>query len=136
VRTMLKLLSLAILIGTGHAALSQSVKPPFPTAISSPKDVVPPGGEVRVKTTLRNISDHESKPEGAPRLDQGESHHTVMIRNEHGNELSQELGSMGTVETLLILHLANGFVLLICFFSLGIKNPFKWFQQTRMKNMK
>lgn len=25
-------------------------------------------------------------------------------------------------------------VFLICFFSLGKKNPFKWFSQTRMKN--
>jgi hypothetical protein len=38
-------------------------------------------------------------------------------------------------QTLFILHLANAFVLSICFFSLGIKNPWKWFQQTRMKNM-
>jgi hypothetical protein len=47
----------------------------------------------------------------------------------------KEWESMGTFQTLFILHLANGFVLLICFFSLGIKNPWKWFQQTRMKNM-
>lgn len=52
------------------------------------------------------------------------------------NEVAQELGSMGNFQILLVLHLANGFVLLICFFSLGIKNPWKWFQQTRMKNMK
>jgi hypothetical protein len=26
-------------------------------------------------------------------------------------------------------------VLLICFLSLGIKDPLKWFRQTRMKNM-
>lgn len=43
---------------------------------------------------------------------------------------------MGTFQELLILHLANAFVLLICFFSLGINDPWKWFQQTRMKNMK
>jgi hypothetical protein len=43
--------------------------------------------------------------------------------------------SMGTFQTLFVLHLANGCVLLICFFSLGIHNPWKWFQQTRMKNM-
>jgi len=43
---------------------------------------------------------------------------------------------MSTFEILLILHLANGFVLLICFFSLGIKDLWKWFQQARMKNMK
>ena len=49
---------------------------------------------------------------------------------------SKEWGrSTGTFQTLFILHLANGFVLLICFFSLGINNPWKWFQQTRMKNM-
>jgi len=49
---------------------------------------------------------------------------------------SKEWGpSMGTFQTLFILHLANGFVLLMCFFSLGIHNPWKWFQQTRMKNM-
>lgn len=52
------------------------------------------------------------------------------------NEVSQKLGSMGTLQTVLVLHVANGFVLLLCFFSLGIKNPWKWFQQTRMKNMK
>ena len=52
------------------------------------------------------------------------------------NEATQELASMGTVQILLVLHLADGFVLLICFFSLGINNPWKWFQQTRMKNMK
>jgi hypothetical protein len=51
------------------------------------------------------------------------------------NEVTQKLGSMGTFQTVLVLHLANGFVLLICFFSLGINNPWKWFQQTRMKNM-
>jgi hypothetical protein len=53
-----------------------------------------------------------------------------------GFPASKEWGaSMGTFQTLFILHLANGFVLLICFFSLGIHNPWKWFQQTRMKNM-
>jgi hypothetical protein len=49
---------------------------------------------------------------------------------------SKEWGpSMGSLQTLFILHLANGFVLLMCFYSLGIHNPWKWFQQTRMKNM-
>jgi len=60
----------------------------------------------------------------------------ALLRGDRVNGVSQKLGSMGTFQTLLVLHLANGLVLLICFFSLGIKNPLKWFQQTRMKNMK
>ena len=61
---------------------------------------------------------------------------TALLRGYRVNEVPQKLGSMGTFQILLILHLSNGFVLLICFFSLGINNPWKWFQQTRMKNMK
>jgi hypothetical protein len=60
----------------------------------------------------------------------------ALLRGDRVNGVPQKLGSIGTFQTLLVLHLANGFVLLICFFSLGIKNPWKWFQQTRMKNMK
>lgn len=59
-----------------------------------------------------------------------------MFPSHRVSEVTQKLESMGTLQTILVLHLANGFVLLICFFSLGIKNPWKWFQQTRMKNMK
>lgn len=59
-----------------------------------------------------------------------------MSPSQRVSEVTQKLGSMGTLQTVLVLHLANGFVLLLCFFSLGIKNPLKWFQQTRMKNMK
>jgi hypothetical protein len=60
----------------------------------------------------------------------------ALLRGDRVNGVPQKLGSMGTFQILLILHLSNGFVLLICFFSLGINNPWKWFQQTRMKNMK
>jgi len=66
-----------------------------------------------------------------------EARQTVRMSPGHRvNEVAQKLGSMGGFQILLILHLSNVFVLLICFFSLGIKNPWKWFQQTRMKNMK
>jgi hypothetical protein len=89
-RTTLKFFSLAILTLTGHAALSQSAKPPFSITISSPKDSVPHGGEVTVKITLTNISDHEINLERAPREDQGQSHHAVIIRDDHGDLVPQK----------------------------------------------
>ena len=56
-------------------------------------------------------------------------------RTKSNQAKAERAGGMDAFHTVLVLHLANALVLLLCFFSLGIKNPWKWFQQTRMKNM-
>ncbi len=98
------------------------------------------GGVLSLEGAIADESGNLSKPI-APLPVGPEARQTVLmspalLRGYRVNEVPQKLGSMGTFQILLILHLANGFVLLICFFSLGINNPWKWFQQTRMKNMK
>ncbi len=98
------------------------------------------GGVLSLEGAIADESGNLSKPI-APLPVGPEARQTVLmspalLRGYRVNEVPQKLGSMGTFQILLILHLSNGFVLLICFFSLGINNPWKWFQQTRMKNMK
>jgi len=97
------------------------------------------GGVLSLEGAIADESGNLSKPI-APLPVGPEARQTVLmspalLRGYRVNEVPQK-GSMGTFQILLILHLSNGFVLLICFFSLGINNPWKWFQQTRMKNMK
>jgi hypothetical protein len=98
------------------------------------------GGLLSIEGAIADESSNLSKPIAplpvGPETGQTVRMSPALLRGDRVNGVPQKLGSMGTFQTLLILHLANGFVLLICFFSLGIKNPWKWFQQTRMKNMK
>ena len=98
------------------------------------------GGVLSLEGAIADESGNLSKPIAplpvGPEVRQTVLMSPALLRGYRVNEVPQKLGSMGTFQILLILHLANGFVLLICFFSLGIKNPWKWFQQTRMKNMK
>jgi len=98
------------------------------------------GGVLSLEGAIAGESGNLSKPIAplpvGPEAGQTMVKSPALLRGDRVNEVPQKLGSMGTFQILLILHLANGFVLLICFFSLGINNPWKWFQQTRMKNMK
>jgi hypothetical protein len=98
------------------------------------------GGALSIEGAIADESGNLSKPIAplpvGPEAGQTARTSPAFLRGNRVNQVPQKLESMGTFKTLFILHLANGFVLLICFFSLGIKNPWKWFQQTRMKNMK
>jgi len=95
------------------------------------------GGVLSLEGVIADESGHWSKPIAAlpvgPEARQTARMSPALWRGYRANEVTQKVG---TFQILFILHLSNGLVLLICFFSLGIHNPWKWFQQTRMKNMK
>jgi hypothetical protein len=94
------------------------------------------GGVLSLEGAIVDESGNLSKP-FAPLPVGPKAGQTMLVSPAHRvNQIPEKLGNMGTFQTLFILHIANVFVLFICFFSLGIKNPWKWFQQTRMKNMK
>jgi len=85
------------------------------------------GGVLSLEGAIADESGNLSKPIAplpvGPEAGQTVRMSPALLRGDRVSRVPQKLGSMGTFQTLLVLHLSNGFVLLICFFSLGIKNP-------------
>jgi len=104
-----------------------------------PADSVPipqPASQSHGQTRSADESGHLSKLIAPLPVGPGERQTVLMSPARLRGYRLEEPKKLGTFQILLVLHLFNASVLLLCFFSLGINNPWKWFQQTRMRNMK